>query len=82
MSKTKGARALKSWLTEKPRGAQADLAQKLGVSRPCIPQWVSGKSRPNETNRRMLEIVTGIPFGDWATGRERQREARVQQSAA
>lgn len=82
MSKTKGARALRVWLKDRPKGAQAQLAEKLGVSRPCIPQWISGKSRPNETNRRMIEIVTGIPFADWSTARERAREAKVQESAA
>lgn len=41
------------------RGAQADLARDLDVSRAAVAQWVTGKSAPSDKNLRSIAHALG-----------------------
>lgn len=59
---------------------QAGLARALGISRPAVSWWLSGRSRPTAALRARLEILTSgaVPAQEWATAMERRalRETR------
>ena len=44
--------------------SQAQLADKLGVTRSAVSQWKLGQSRPTPANLRDLARLTRIPYED------------------
>lgn len=69
--------ALQAWISAKGRGAQADLATRLGVSIQLVNQWLAGSCRPGHVFRDALELVTEIDPRDWETNDERKRRTRA-----
>lgn len=49
--------ALRTWLTTSGT-SQAALAKMVGVSQPCISDWVNGKVFPSLDNLRKLSRIT------------------------
>ena len=53
-----------------------ELAEKLGVSKQTVSEWVGGRSRPEPERMAALEELLGIPMRAWtepveqATGTE------------
>lgn len=74
---TPARQALKDWISSKGRGAQSELATRLGVTEQLVNQWRSGSCRPGQVYRDALEVVTGIDPRDWETGKERDRRKRA-----
>lgn len=61
-------RLVEGWLdVQMFRPSQAQLADRLGVSRSAVSQWKHGQARPTPENLRDLSRLTGIPFGDLRT---------------
>mgnify|MGYP002127194432 FL=1 len=75
---TRARAALQAWLDgDGPERTQAALARALGIAGPSVNGWVLGRSRPEPHLRQSLEILTGIPAGDWDTDAERAIVERV-----
>jgi transcriptional regulator with XRE-family HTH domain len=47
------------------RGTQGRIARKIGVRQPTVSDWVTGKKKPEHTNRMLLEKNYGIPNDAW-----------------
>lgn len=60
-------RMVRRWRQQKC-WSHADLAKKLGVSRPCIAQWEAGKTAPAESRLRDLARVFGVSVPDFYRG--------------
>jgi transcriptional regulator with XRE-family HTH domain len=45
--------------------SRADLAEKLGVSRQAVSDWVSGDSQPKPDLMAKIEDLLGIPMRSW-----------------
>jgi transcriptional regulator with XRE-family HTH domain len=45
--------------------SRADLAEKLGVSRQAVSDWVSGDSQPKPELMAKIEDLLGIPMRSW-----------------
>ena len=60
---------LAAW-REEQKLSQADAGAKVGVSGPAWNDWEKGKRVPQGGFRKALEIVTGIPEGEWMSERE------------
>jgi transcriptional regulator with XRE-family HTH domain len=75
--KTPGRELLKAWVSERDRGSQAKLAERLGVSEQLISQWRSGACRPGSIYRDALEAATGIEPHQWETDKEREQRKRA-----
>jgi transcriptional regulator with XRE-family HTH domain len=48
--------------------SHADLAERVGVSRPAVAQWESGRTSPSESNIRALARVFGVSVADFYRG--------------
>lgn len=44
--------------------SQAELANRLGVQRQAVTNWVKGHSRPSRDNLVRLEDILGVPRGE------------------
>lgn len=64
---TRARQRLISELKARGRGAQARLAEDIGVEPSAIPRWVSGECRPDAVFRTRLSRAIGIPEADWLT---------------
>lgn len=65
MVRTEGHRLLREWAKERGRGAQAELARRVGRSEPAVSLWFNG-SRPDGDARAQLSIELGIPYPAWS----------------
>lgn len=68
-SLTEGAVALKAWLAE-PGRSQSGLAEVLRLNQSSVSGWVNGWSRPDDTHRDALELLTGIAARLWRKSEE------------
>ncbi len=71
---TEGAEALKA-IVERP--TKTELAERLGVSKQALDQWLQGQSRPTSHRREIIERVLGIPAAAWLTDDERAELAAL-----
>lgn len=62
--KTKASVALAESLRPKVMSA-VDLADKLGISKQTVSDWVAGRSRPEPERMAKLEEMLGIPMRAW-----------------
>ncbi len=53
----------------------AELADKLGVSRPCVAQWEVGRTSPTEAHIRELAGVFGVSVSLFYLGPVRAAKA-------
>jgi len=54
----------------KKKYSQSDLARDLGVSQPSVSEWVRMNTRPESHLRKAIQVLLGIPEGDWMTESE------------
>jgi len=77
MSASKGSKRLRELVSPKPpKSTIADVAEKCGVTKQAVSQWMAGFVIPKEEHRATLKKMLGIPESDWesaspaATGTE------------
>ncbi len=64
----RAARALRARLTPPPGevpDTQAELAERLGVTRQAVANWLSGQCLPSSKNMAEMERLYGIPMLEW-----------------
>lgn len=69
---TIGRQKLETWLAAPDRN-QTRLAKMLGITQGAISNWLTGRHRPDASQRDLLETITGISRHDWFTDEERAR---------
>ena len=72
---------LKRYVETRPKGWQAELARRIGVSRGVICDIVQGRREPTMDQARALDRATGgaVAFSDWldpASGDHPRAEVR------
>ena len=55
---------------EEQKLSQSDAGARVGVTGPAWNDWEKGKRSPQGGYRKALEILTGIPEGEWMSERE------------
>jgi transcriptional regulator with XRE-family HTH domain len=63
MARSEGSRALAAIL--KPRIAPGELAERLGVSKQSVSDWLRGDSLPRPELMAKIEDITGVPMRSW-----------------
>ena len=71
MYETTGRKRLAAILAEPDGLSQTRLAARLGVSQPAVSEWIAGNTRPSAHLRTAIEMLVGIPAGEWMTAEER-----------
>lgn len=77
---SKGRRLLIKALAE--RGAQTDIARRIGVDQSVVSRWQSGRQSPSAKSRFDLERELGIPPRSWEEDDEATDEEAGQTAEA
>jgi len=80
MRRTKPGEKLKTW-REASDLTQTEAGDRVGVSAPTWSEWEAGKKQPRHVFAIAIELVTGIPRGEWLSAAEREMIASVRRSA-
>ena len=67
---TRGAAALHEWRSNHGYSL-AHAGEQFGVSAATVMRWERGEDRPRRAVASVIEVIVGIPCGDWQTPAER-----------
>lgn len=68
-----------AWITQGPKGRQAQLARLLGLSSSHVLMWRKNGYQPDPVSMYAIRLLTGIPEEAWLDDEGRARRAAIEQ---